>query len=99
MSRPIADLLAEAEALDAAATPGKWTAAEDDVLLASVIRVGRGEVVTIWHAHDANFANDAAFIARARSLVPELAAALKAVAAERDALKAASEDNGRKGRK
>ena len=84
--RLIADVLAEAEAIDAAATPGEWEErAPSREVPPHVVRVWVEESdhrrYTEYVAPSVKSEADAAFIARARSLVPELAAALKAVAA------------------
>ena len=93
MSRPIADLLAEAEAIDAAATPGPWYSNINDLIGGQAVGTVNAPCSEERLADDIASLTlrdeDATFIARARSLVPELAAALKAVAAERDALKGA----------
>ena len=83
MSRPIADLLAEAEAIDAAATPGPWYSNINDLIGGQAVGTVNAPCSEERLADDIASLTlrdeDATFIARARSLVPELAAALKAV--------------------
>lgn len=71
------ELIAEAKALDKAATPGPWD-----------YNIGQGIVAEFSQSSEDAMDNpvatgrtdeDAAFIARARTLVPELVAALEAV--------------------
>ena len=74
---PPANLIAEVRRLDAAATPGPWEADGDHVMTMSDEDI----TMTMWRDEDA------AFIARARTLLPVLADALEATHAERERLR------------
>src|SRR3990167_1320717 len=77
-----AALLAEAKRLDAAATKGPWTASEylDDGRI-GILTDSNGIVVALRSGVATK--QDAAFIARSRTLLPQLADALEAEEAER----------------
>ena len=84
MTPALEALLAEAERLDKGATTGPWLSWDDEDG-AGVVRIGDGSLVAV----EVSGGGDAAFIARARTLLPALACALRraerVVEASRDA--------------
>lgn len=100
-----AELIAEARALADAATAGPWTVVENDYEVRVIVDEGKPlgphglpsdwvEIAEMGQI-DAGPCPDAAFVARARALVPELADALAAERALADQLAAIVSPYGR----